>query len=100
MVNKFCNLKGKIYRVKILLVFFILVFVTGARGNDITENQVEDLNILISQVIGGQPNVLILYDNSLSMGDNFGGSQLGNWDADSVIATCTSFQNLKECRLC
>jgi hypothetical protein len=109
MLNKFCNLKGKIYKVKILLALSLVFFVSGARGDDIIENQVEDLNILISQVVGGQPNVLILYDNSLSMGDNFGGSQVGNWDVDATIltkpnsdpskvvpGTCDSFQSLKD----
>src|SRR3972149_3402656 len=52
------------------------------------------INILISTVIGGQPNVLIIYDNSLSMGDNFGLDELGNWDTDSVITRCEVFQNV------
>src|SRR3972149_6969144 len=52
------------------------------------------INILISTVIGGQPNVLIIYDNSLSMGDNFGLDQLGNWDTDSVITRCEVYQSV------
>jgi hypothetical protein len=103
MLNTFGNVRGRVYKIKILLVFFVLVFVTRAKGTEIIENQVEDLNILISQIVGGQPNVQILYDNSLSMGDNSGGSQVGNWDVDATIATsagvlgtCESFQSLKD----
>src|SRR4030066_1885050 len=72
----------------------MLFFVTGAHGDPIIKNELEDLNILISTVIGGQPNVLIIYDNSLSMGDNFGLNELGNWDGDSVITRCEVFQNV------
>jgi len=73
-----------------------LLFVNGAHGDPIIKNELEDINILISSVIGGQPNVLLIYDNSLSMGDNFGLSQLGNWDdVDSVTATCESFQSIE-----
>src|SRR3990172_13201302 len=71
-----------------------VLFVTGANGDPIIKNELEDLNILISTVIGGQPNVLIIYDNSLSMGDNFGLDQVGNWDTDSVITRCEVFQNV------
>src|SRR3990172_8934687 len=71
-----------------------LFFVAGANGDPIIKNELEDLNILISTVIGGQPNVLIIYDNSLSMGDNFGLDQLGNWDDDSVITRCEVYQNV------
>jgi hypothetical protein len=105
MLQKFYNLRGKIYKIKILLVFSALFLVTGARGDEIIKNQVEDLNILISQLVGGQPNVLLLFDGSLSMGDNFGGSQVGSWDADatiftnnsqtSIFGTCDAFQTLK-----
>src|SRR3972149_7223127 len=80
-----------------------LLFVAGANGDTIIKNELEDLNILISTVIGGQPNVLIIYDNSLSMGDNFGLDQLGNWDQaltstpsdnDSIVIMCESFQSV------
>src|SRR3989304_2875433 len=71
-----------------------LLFVTGAHGDPIIKNELEDLNILISTVIGGQPNVLIIYDNSLSMGDNFGLDQVGNWDDDSVITRCEVYQSV------
>lgn len=87
-------------RTLVLAVCFALLamtslFITGAHGDPIIKNELEDINILISTVIGGQPNVLIIYDNSLSMGDNFGLDQLGNWDADSVITRCEFFQNIK-----
>ncbi|MGB7293456.1 MAG: PilC/PilY family type IV pilus protein [Thermodesulfobacteriota bacterium] len=96
MFNKFGNLGRELYKIKILLVFSVLVLVTGARGDEIIKNQVEDISILISQIVGGRPNVLLLYDNSLSMGDNFGGSQVASWDVDAVIGTCGSFQTLKK----
>src|SRR5574341_884149 len=86
--------KGKIYKFKIVLIIFTLILVTGAHGEPIIKNELEDLNILISTVKDGQPNVLIIYDNSLSMGDNFGLNQLGNWDADSVITRCEVFQSV------
>ncbi len=95
MKNPYRYIKGGGYRIRLFVFLVALLFVTGARGDDIIENEVEDINVLISQVIGGQPNVLIVYDNSLSMGDNFGGAQLGSWDFDSVISTCSSFQSLK-----
>src|SRR3989304_2756699 len=63
-----------------------LFFVAGANGDPIIKNELEDINILISTVIGGHPNVLSIYDNSLSMGDNFGLDELGNSVTDSVIA--------------
>ncbi len=72
------------------------LFVASAHGDPIIKNELEDLNILISTVIGGQPNVLIIYDNSLSMGDNFGLDQVGNWDTDSVITRCEVYQNIKD----
>jgi Tfp pilus tip-associated adhesin PilY1 len=97
MLNRFRSLKGKTYKVKVLLVVFVFFLVPGAKGDEIIKNQVEDLNILISQVIGGQPNVQILYDNSINMGDNFGGSQLANWDVDSVIGTNISCKKNAEC---
>jgi hypothetical protein len=87
-LNKVSNLKGKIYRIKILLIFFVLVLVTGASGEDIIENEVEDINILTSQVFGTEPNVLFVYDSSYSMGTNFGGGQVGNWDNEDTVTTC------------
>src|SRR5574341_1263179 len=86
--------KGRIYKFKIALLLFSVILVTGAHSDPIIKNELEDINILISTVIGGQPNVLIIYDNSLSMGDNFGLNELGNWDADSVITRCEVFQSV------
>ncbi|MDA2918975.1 hypothetical protein MYX76_05695 [Desulfobacterota bacterium AH_259_B03_O07] len=81
---------------KIVIVFLSFLYVTGAKSADIKENEVEDLSLLISQVLGGQPNILIIYDNSLPTGDNFGGAQHASWDLDDTISTCNSFQNLKD----
>ncbi|MGQ0793627.1 MAG: PilC/PilY family type IV pilus protein [Deltaproteobacteria bacterium] len=82
---------------KILLVALSLVFVVGAHGDDIIQNQVEDLNILTSQVFGGQPNVLMVYDSSYSMGTNFGGAESANWDNTSITATCAIDANQPLC---
>lgn len=94
MKNLFRYIKGRSYRIRLVVFLVALLFVTGARGDEIIENQVEDINILIPQIIGGEPNVFIIWDNSLSMADNFGGSQVGNWDSDDVIESCETFQNV------
>lgn len=84
-------LKERIYKLKIALVFAALLFVTGAHGNPIIQNQVEDQNILISQFVGGQPDVLMILDLSGSMALNYGGTEIGNWDNTNVISTCENF---------
>jgi hypothetical protein len=83
--------KGKIYKLKIALVLIALVLVTGAHGKPIIQNQVEDPNILISQFVGGQPDVLIIQDLSGSMMINYGGTQIGNWDNTNAITSCEGF---------
>src|SRR3989337_485171 len=98
-INLFATrLRALAYKLVMTVCFASLamasLFVAGAHSDPIIKNELEDLNILISTVIGGQPNVLIIYDNSLSMGDNFGLDQLGNWDTDSVITRCEVFQNV------
>ena len=65
-------LKGRIYKLKAALALIALIFVTGARGNPIIQNKVEDQNILISQFVGGQPDVLMVLDLSGSMALNYG----------------------------
>ncbi len=86
--NMISFFKGKIYKLKIFLVLVALSFVTGAHGNPIIENDLEDLNVIISQFVGGQPNVLTILDLSGSMGRNHGGSQIGNWDNSDAFFRC------------
>ncbi|GBD38922.1 Type IV pilus biogenesis factor PilY1 [bacterium HR37] len=84
----FTRLRHGFYRVKLAIVLLSLALVTGAQSDPITKNEVEDLNILISQFVGGQPNVLTILDLSGSMGRNWGGTQVGNWDVKSTINDC------------
>ncbi|MEQ9619197.1 MAG: PilC/PilY family type IV pilus protein [Deltaproteobacteria bacterium] len=83
------NLKAKILipRIKIFCLLLLLLFVTGAKGEPIKKNEVEDLNVIISQIVGGQPNVLFITDLSGSMIRSFGNSQLGNWDGSNDNGT-------------
>lgn len=69
-------------RIAIFSFIFSLLLVTGAWGDPITKNEVEDLNVIISQVVGGEPDVLFITDLSGSMIRAFGGSQVGSWDDD------------------
>src|SRR3990167_10775245 len=80
-----------LHRVKILGLFLLLLFVTGAQGEPIKKNEIEDLNIIISQIVGGEPNVLLIADYSGSMLRSWGGGQVGNWDEEDdngVIEDC------------
>lgn len=88
MFTKFSLFKGRIYRLKTALVLIALLFVTGAHGTPIIKNQVEDTNILISQFVGGQPDVLVILDLSGSMGRNYGGTEVGNWDSSDAFFRC------------
>jgi hypothetical protein len=101
-------LNKRIFRIKILLLGLFALFFSGGHflindslSDPIIHNDVEDLNILISEFIGSNPNVLFVLDGSLSMADNFSGAQIGNWDRinsdnrrGSVINACNSFQNV------
>lgn len=69
--------------VSLLVIVLPLLLVTGARSEPIEKNEVEDLNVIISQIVGGDPNVLFITDLSGSMIRNYGGSQIGNWDMDN-----------------
>jgi len=69
MLYRFQWIVGNISQIKIAIVLISLLFVTGAKGDDVIENEVEDINTLISQVIGGQPNILILTLNSAASAD-------------------------------
>jgi Tfp pilus tip-associated adhesin PilY1 len=88
--NAVMNLKGLI-RYSFAPLAMMLLLINGAHGNPIIKNQVEDQNILISQFVGGQPDVLMILDLSGSMALNFGGSEIGNWDNTNVITTCEGF---------
>ncbi len=76
------NLKKRInpHVIQIFSIALLLLFVTGANGEPIKKNEVEDLNVIISQIVGGEPNILFIMDLSGSMIRSFGGSQVGNWD--------------------
>lgn len=80
--------KRKNYELKIVLVLVALVFVTSAHGNPIIQNDVEDLNLVISQFVGGQPNILTILDLSNYMGINYGNEGAGNWDNTATITSC------------
>jgi len=89
-------LKG-IYKVKVYFLLLALIFITGAHGDPITQNELEDIKIIFSQFIRQDPNVLFVMDGSLSMADNFAGQQIGNWDTgarNDVIKSCNLFQNV------
>src|SRR5579885_3549169 len=88
--NAVRNLKGLI-RYSFAPLAMVLLLINGAHGSPIIKNQVEDQNILISQFVGGQPDVLMILDLSGSMALNFGGSEIGNWDNTNVITTCEGF---------
>ncbi len=90
MFIKLNLLKSKIYKLKVIIVLIVLSLVTGAHGDPIIENDVEDLEILLSQFIGQEPNVVTILDLSGSMGRNYGGDQVGNWDGRDVFDQCGS----------
>ncbi len=75
--------------VKILVITLMMLFITSARSDVITKNEVEDLNLIISQFVEGQPNVLFIMDVSGSMGRSFGGSQIGKWTLTDSRGTLT-----------
>ena len=72
---------------KFFLFLILPLLVISAHGDPIIENQIDDLNLVISQFVGGQPNALFVMDVSGSMGRNFGGSQVGNWTGDTMDGT-------------
>jgi len=92
----FFQVKKRLYRIKILTLLLVLLLVTGAQGEPIKKNEVEDLNVIISQVVGGEPNVLLITDYSGSMLRSWGGGQVGNWDEEDnsgVIEDCEELFN-------
>ena len=79
---------NKADKLKIIPVLLAILLVTGAHGAPIVENQSEDLEVIISQIIGSSPNVVTILDLSGSMGRNFGGEQVGDWDGRDVFNQC------------
>ncbi len=84
----------KTRRINLFCLVLLLLFVTGAQGEPIKNNEVEDLNIVISQIVGGEPNILIITDLSGSMIRAYGGSQVGNWDDDAENGNLNVCQQL------
>lgn len=82
----------KLSKFKFLLISFLAFLMLNAHGEPVTENEVEDINLVISQFVGGAPNALFIMDVSGSMGRNFGGTQVGNWtgseETEGVIQQC------------
>ncbi len=97
--------KGKIYKLiqSVICMFLMtvcfaslamtLLFATGARADPIIKNELEDLNILISQFVGGDPNTLIILDLSGSMGLDYGQNQLANWDQETSVQVCEAHRS-------
>lgn len=84
MLRYITKLESGLTKRSITILSFILTLLvaTGAWGDPITKNEIEDLKIVISQIVGGEPNVLFITDLSGSMVRAFGGSQVGSWDDD------------------
>ncbi len=80
------------YKALNFCLILLLLIVYGAQAEPIKKNEVEDLNVIISQIVGGQPNALFIMDLSGSMARAFGGTQIGNWDIDE--GTLTECENL------
>ncbi|HVY56133.1 MAG TPA: hypothetical protein VHC46_10290, partial [Thermodesulfobacteriota bacterium] len=81
----------KLQKAAIISLVLSLLLVTGVSADPIKKNEVEDLNIVISQIVGGSPDVLLITDLSGSMIRAFGGSQIGNWDMtndDGALDIC------------
>ena len=64
MLKHISQFKKKFTLQKSAIFSFILslLIVTGAFADPMTKNEVEDLKIIISQVVGGEPNVLFIKD--------------------------------------
>ena len=101
MFGKFNSSSAQnLYKVFNICAILLLLFVSGAKSDPIVKNEVEDLNVIISQVVGGEPNVLFIMDLSGSMERAFGGSQVGNWDnsADGgTLIDCEAFNCSGSC---
>ncbi len=90
MVNYIKSVNKKY--LKLLMTLTIVFIVTGANSQEfsepVIENEVEDKNITGADVEGAAPNLAFILDLSGSMGRNFGGTQVGNWDSDTSFARC------------
>ncbi len=76
--------------IKLFFIFLILLssYSTVSHSVNITRNEVEDPRLTGEEFEGADPNVLTILDLSGSMGRNFGGEQVGDWDGDDVFARC------------
>lgn len=79
--------------IRILTALIIVFMINSAHSDPITKNEVEDLNLVVSQFVFGQPNALFIMDVSGSMGRNFGGTQIGRWTPDSDLGTIQDCRN-------
>lgn len=75
-----------VFRFSVLLLMLLTV---NSSHSAVTKNEVDDLNLIISQFVGGQPNALFIMDLSGSMGRTFGGSQVGRWTPSDDGGTVT-----------
>lgn len=88
--------RKRIHKIKILSVLLLLLFVGNAKPDPITENEVEDLNLLISQFIGGQSDLLLIFDMSRSSVQNYGGVEVGEWDGRNITDSCQIQQRVQD----
>ena len=75
--------------IKPIIAILLFSIVTVGHSDPVTENMSEDPEVVFSEV-DADPNVLMILDLSGSMGRNFGGEQIGNWDDDIITAECDS----------
>ncbi|MEZ4547622.1 MAG: hypothetical protein R3B51_07855 [Thermodesulfobacteriota bacterium] len=92
--KKYFESKAVRVRAKVFGLALLFLFVTGAKADPIRKNEVEDLNIIISQVVGGEPNVLLIADYSGSMVRNWAEKQVGNWDGTDNSGTIGDCEEL------
>jgi len=91
------NLKSQIILIGAIFMLFFSgghFLINDSLSDPIINNDVEDFDLIITDFIVSNPNVLFVLDGSLSMADNFTGDQVANWDRDGVISTCNLFQNV------
>ncbi len=91
MFTSFKRFRSITYKLQLILFVVAIAMITGARAEEIIKNDVEDVNLLISSLLGGQSNILVILDSSGSMGLNFGGDQVAKWAQHSNVAYCEYF---------
>ncbi len=76
--------------IKLLFIFLIslLLHAPAINSENIVRNEVEDPRLTGEEFEGADPNVLTILDLSGSMGRNYGGEQVGDWDGDDVFRQC------------